>query len=325
MQVTKMRTNSGKSSIWHLLLNLIVYVQYPILIITFVSRTFRFPNAAFPSSIEEKFLWRKIFDHNPLFARTSDKLAAKTYAASICPELRIPEVYWRGTDLNEVPAGLMEKKAVLKANHGSGFNEFLPYQKANLLALQMKTKQWLSRCYGSRNGEWAYGNIDRKLFIEELIYGKNCRPPIEYKIHACNGNAVWIFCLRDRFGDNPIATFFKPDGTTYQDDGNSGFEVHDRQPGDSFSQALHIAQQLGADFDYIRCDFYENGGEIFFGELTTYPLSGYPRIRNQLLLKDWNQAWDLRDSWFLRNRQQGWRAGYAAILRSHLDAPIKQN
>jgi hypothetical protein len=324
MSVEGGRLTSMMTKIWPVLLNLAVYVRHPILLGTYIARIGRLPNAVFPSSIEEKFLWRKIFDHNPRFVETSDKLKAKAYAARVCLQLKIPKIYWQGSNLDEVPAGLLEGTGVLKANHGSGFNQFLPCEE-DISTLKIKTRKWLSYSYGQRKGEWAYGNIEQKLFIEELICGKHCQPPIEYKAHVCNGKAVWIFCLRDRFGKNPVASFFKPDGTIYQDVGNSGFEVRNRHPGVSFLQAVRIAQQLGSDFDYIRCDLYEIDGEIFFGELTSYPLSGYPRIRNQQLLADWNCDWDLRNSWFLQNRQTGWRTCYAAILRSHLDATIKRN
>ena len=34
------------------------------------------------------------------------------------------------------------------------------------------------------------------------------------------------------------------------------------------------AERLGAEFDFVRVDFYEIDGQPFFGEMTFYPDSG---------------------------------------------------
>ena len=38
---------------------------------------------------------------------------------------------------------------------------------------------------------------------------------------------------------------------------------------------LRIAGRLSEDFPYVRVDLYNVDGEIYFGELTFYPWSGY--------------------------------------------------
>ncbi|MCK5745690.1 MAG: hypothetical protein KAH44_05720, partial [Oricola sp.] len=62
------------------------------------------PNAAFPRTLNEKFLWRKIFDHSPLIGRLTDKLEAKAYFAEKCPSLAQAELIWTGEDSGDIPA-----------------------------------------------------------------------------------------------------------------------------------------------------------------------------------------------------------------------------
>ena len=54
------------------------------------------PNIAFPSRYHDKMLWRKIFDHNPLFVTFCDKLATKEYVRARAPGIRMPATLWVG-------------------------------------------------------------------------------------------------------------------------------------------------------------------------------------------------------------------------------------
>jgi hypothetical protein len=83
-----------------------------------------------------------------------------------------------------------------------------------------------------------------------------------------------------------------------------------------------MAEQMAAAFDYIRCDFYDLDGAIYFGELTVYPTAGFPWIADRHIRDCWNVLWDIRKSWFLAARQTGLRSLYAGALRSRIDAEL---
>lgn len=42
-----------------------------------------------------------------------------------------------------------------------------------------------------------------------------------------------------------------------------------------FEQMIEMAGTLLADFPYVRVDFYNIDGKIYFGEMTFFPESGY--------------------------------------------------
>lgn len=286
----------------------------------FLEKTHRLPNIALPKSIVEKFLWRKIFDHNPLFADVSDKLAAKSYAKRLCPDIEIPEVLWTGTDSREISNALLTSDYILKANHGCRFNAFLPDANHTPDALHLRTKNWLARKFGGDMGEWAYGQINPALFIEKMIIGDNGQAPIEYKIHACKGKATWGYRVEQSPGHPDILTIFDRNGTihapTPSPDGPAKNHGHDiGLP----AGLIEMSETLSADFDAVRVDTYASGGKIHFGELTVYAASGYAQFGNAQLDQHWNQSWDLRNTWFLQTPQSGWKSDYAAALRQHLD------
>lgn len=68
----------------------------------------------------------------------------------------------------------------------------------------------------------------------------------------------------------------------------------------------------------MRCDLYLVGNDIYFGEYAVYNQGGYVLLeRDEVLRSAHNQAWDIRQSWFLRTPPSGWKGIYAeALLRS---------
>jgi hypothetical protein len=49
----------------------------------------------------------------------------------------------------------------------------------------------------------------------------------------------------------------------------------DALPLDYLELILHLAEVLGAEFSFVRCDFYEIAGRVYFGEMTFYPEAGF--------------------------------------------------
>ncbi|MBX9778520.1 MAG: hypothetical protein K2Y71_29450 [Xanthobacteraceae bacterium] len=270
-----------------------------------------------PVSDLDKFLWRKIFDHNPLFTTACDKLAAKQYALSVCPELKTAKVLWVGSDPDQIPAQVLSGNVVIKANCCSGANIMVFDGKVDRAALRETTRLWLQRIYGQEKGEWGYKNGRHCLFVEEMLRTNGQPIQQEYKFHVSGGRVAYVFVARrDERGkyfchlgrDGQLARVQK-DGASTQ--GEIIIPA-------TFDRLAATAERLGASFDYMRCDFYERDGEIFFSELTPYPQSGLSS--GIAYLDDLRGAqWDLRKSWFLSSPQRGWRKAYSAALRRWLD------
>lgn len=300
-------------------INLALYAQHPRLIWKFLRKTHRLPNIATPHTLEEKFLWRKIFDHNPLFGEVCDKIRSKPYAARLCPEILLPKVVWTGTDSNDIPEEFLNERYILKANHASGYNLFLPYPSDSRPSLARLTQRWLNTSFGTKMGEWAYSVIDRKLFVESMIDANSDLPLVEYKIHMCNGKTVLSARIEQRAGKAPLAAMLDHTGAAIS--GHAGGKYEHCELGDTsmYAKVLKMSETIGAAFDYARIDTYTLGEDIYFGEVTIYSSSGYPSNNNQELRQRWNDNWDLRKTWFLQTQHSGWKGRYADDLRTYLD------
>jgi hypothetical protein len=272
---------------------------------------------AMPASDLDKFLWRKIFDHNPLFTTACDKLAAKDYALSVCPELKTAKVLWVGSDPDQIPTQVLSGNVVIKANCSSGSNIMVYDGKVDRAALREMTRVWLEHSYGQEKGEWGYKNGRRCLFVEAMLLEDGQLVRQEYKFHVSGRRVAYVFVTRREDSGKHFCHLGRDGGLVpFQQDGAStGGEIN--VPA-TFDRLVATAERLAASFDYMRCDLYERDGEIFFSELTPYPQSGFstgiPYLDNLR-----NSQWDLRKSWFLTNPQRGWRRAYSAALHRWLD------
>ena len=302
---------------WPIAINLFVCFRHFRLVHQYVRKTGRFPNAALPVATVDKFFWRKIFDRNPVFVRLSDKVLAKQYAVSKCPDLQVARVLWAGRDFNDIPETLLAAPGVLKSNHGSGHIVFLPGSPVERAELNSETDRWLARPYGQGNGEWGYRDVDRKIFIEELIQGEDGAPIVDFKTYVMNGKVQHIQCMYESNGPNPGTSRYDRDGNLFAAHRSSRYVYMHLEPPAQFVRVVDMAERLGAGFDHMRCDFYVCGDAIYFCEMTIYPVAGFPDVAGQLE-EAWKSNWDIRHSWFLTTPQSGWRNVYATWLKSKL-------
>lgn len=128
------------------------------------------PNAALPGSYNEKVLWRKLFDRNPVFGDQSDKLKARQTFAGLAPDVKLSRLLWQGKRPEHIPAQVLTGDVVVKTNHGSGFNIFIrdgQYDRSELIA---RLDRWLKHYpYGRRNLEWGYSRIEPQVLVEEWV------------------------------------------------------------------------------------------------------------------------------------------------------------
>ena len=129
----------------------------------------------------------------------------------------------------------------------------------------------------SSGREWAYTGIaKRRIVIEKYLEDNRNGELTVYKFFCFNGQP---FCAQVDTGR------FDGHHQNYYDMQWHSLGVHCTYPeGESqdeplnFEEMKRVAAQLSADFPFVRVDFYNIGGIVYFGELTFYPSSGYEKF-----------------------------------------------
>lgn len=234
-----------------------------------------------PKSLNEKIVYKKIYDRSDLIPYVADKLNLFFYmeqklGSDLAKKYHVKK-YWQSDKHKEIPYDDLPNQFVLKSNHGSG-NNYVVWDKSKIDNKEIENLcfRWLKKDYGVRSHEWAYTKIKRKIFAEKLLLTDDMKIPKDYKFHMMNGECHLIQVDVSRFSE------FKRN--LYDKDWNflsvkwkreCGEGV--RRPG-SLDEMLFVAKKLSEDFDYIRVDFFLVGDNLYVGELTNYPARGLGKI-----------------------------------------------
>lgn len=292
-----------------------IYLAHPRLVWQFRKKTGGWPRAGCPRSYHEKMLWRRLFDRNPLFVTMCDKLTAKDHARSHSADVRIPRTLWQGARPEDIPAGLLEGRVMVKANHGCKFNRHI-FEDNDRSALEADANRWLRTTYGTRNCQWGYAGVARKIFVEEMLLSGGEPVRKELKCHVFGGRVYLCNLIIDR-SFAPRSCAFDRDGNRIGSIGKFP-DAGDEPLPSCYADAVVVVEELCQDIDYVRCDMYLQGAVVYFGEFTVYPDAGFVKFRSSEIMAAMARRWELRTSWFLTARQAGVRRVYAWALRRRL-------
>ncbi len=308
--------------------NGLLYVRHPWLVFQYWQYLRRLPDIAVPADVNEKMLWRKIFDRNPDFVKFSDKLLAKQYVQHKAPDIAQSPVLWTGTDLHHLPGDLAGKRCFLKANHGSGMNIALDGGPVDRRRLVRSTRSWLGHRHDRVHGEWAYRDVQPKFFLEADISAGRQTELVDLLVYVFSNTATLIVATIGEKTDHERVALFDAKGSRFKAVRallRSGGQVAELP--DDFDLPLDAetltgyALMIADGIDHVRVDFMWNGEALNFGELTVYPGGGYRAYSDPGIADLMAQSWNIADSWFLRTPQTGWRRHYVAWLKSQLQNP----
>lgn len=282
-----------------------------------------------PRTFREKAQWRTINDRRVRLSFAQDKLAAKEYVRQITTRIgepiRIPETLWVGRDIRELEALSHELPArwVLKPNHSAGRYVLIDSSEAPVdwNRLRALGDAWIQRDEEELvMGHWAYGQARHLLIAEERV-GSSAAAPNDFKVSLFDGVPGYFFWA-DRSQAEARYAFFSPDGTPFSwgDPGELRSNAASAVvlPTEELRQRmLTISAAAASPFDWIRVDFYVEGGDIWFGELTLYGAGGLFVIdvaNNERL----GALWKLPDLNAPDPREDEWRALLAGTPKGTL-------
>lgn len=237
-----------------------------------------FPNLRHPSTFNEKIVWRKLYDRNPLYVQIADKWAVRDFVRQRLGDQVLKQVYWVGDQPETIDWDSLPSQFVLKAAHGSGPDSIRfihhkeQYSKEELRAM---VRQLLQVRVGLYSNEWFYTQIPPRVLIEELLHDPLYGIPLDYKFYVFHGKAYYIQVDYDRFG-NHQETFY--DCKWIVQKFTKGYPPGPISPKPAqLEEMTAISETLGKDFDFIRVDLYnpERSNRVVFGELTSTVAAGW--------------------------------------------------
>ena len=132
----------------------------------------RVPDLDHPSGFNEKILVKILGDRRPFLTVFSDKLRVREYVKRVAPFVALPALYWWSDRADALDLATLPESFVLKPNHGSGWlrvvDDRRPVQRDELVRI---AREWLASDFTIVGREWAYRDIRRAVYAEELLRG----------------------------------------------------------------------------------------------------------------------------------------------------------
>ncbi|MBN1299523.1 MAG: hypothetical protein JW997_07545 [Actinobacteria bacterium] len=255
-----------------------------------------YPDIKNPRSFNEKILYKKFYDRNPLLPIVSDKYRVREYIESVlgqkkAQKILVPLLYVTDNP-QTIPFEELPKEYIIKPNHASGLliiaeNQYgkkkytvVKHKVIKILYDSRGTRQeiidicrgWLLKPHEFYRHEWAYQKIRRKIIIEKLLRDERGKIPSDYKLSMFHGKCDNITVFNDRYDDLNMGRYTHQWSPIYVE-GKIKWTKYQEKP-KKLSEMIQLAATLAKPFDYIRVDLYLLGNYIYFGELTNYPMSG---------------------------------------------------
>jgi hypothetical protein len=234
-----------------------------------------------PQTLNEKLQWLKLNVHENFYKQYVDKLAAREIWKKYGEEGLVPLVYdtndYKKITLDKIP----DYPCIVKCNTGCGDHEIIrDKSKVNINKLRNKCRIWMIGDYYYKSQEWQYKNIKPCIIIEKLLLDSNGHIPNDYKLHYINGELQFIYCSIDRESKN-YRSIYSPEWERMnlewvaKSEHRGGLYGDDIEAPKTLKRMIEIGNDIAKKFAYVRVDFYDVEGKLYYGEITLHHGSGF--------------------------------------------------
>ena len=230
-----------------------------------------------PQTFNEKLQWLKLHDRKSEYTKMVDKIEAKKYVASILgEEYIIPTLgVWDSPD--EIDFDALPEQFVLKCNHNSGLGMCICRDKSalDIPKVRRELRKGLRENYYLHGREWVYKDVKPRILAEQYLVDESGMELKDYKIMCFSGAAKCAFVCSDRFNSDGLrVTFFDRAWNIMPFERHYPRRTKPLRKPENYDKMLQFAEKLSSNIPFLRVDFYEIKGKLYFGELTFFPGSG---------------------------------------------------
>lgn len=264
------------------------------------------PDLKNPKTFNEKLQWLKLHDRKPIYTTMVDKYEVKKFVASIIGEEYIIPTLGVWDSFDEIDFESLPDQFVLKCTHDShGLVICRDKKELDIKAAKRKLENALSTNYYYFFREWPYKNVRPRIIAEKYMEDSANGELRDYKFFCFNGMAKCFKVDFDRF-TNHHANYYNMEKLLIDigecvcpPDRNKVIQLPD-----TISKMAELGEMLSDDISFLRTDFYDANGKIFFGELTFYPASGVGKFiskKHDELLGQWLSLPDVNGGVLVRS------------------------
>ncbi len=247
--------------------------------IRYLIETGHFLNLRHPKTFNQKLQWLKLNKREEWLTLMVDKYRAKEIVGEkIGGEFIIPTFEkWDSPD--DITIANMPKRFVMKTNHDSGGVVICKDKDSFNLDKAKETLRFsFNRDYYWAGREWPYKNIKKCIIAEQYIEDSKGEL-FDYKFFCFNGKVKFLKVDFDRQIDHR-ANYYSPTWELLPFGEVVCPPKSDKiieRPA-NLGEMVELAEKLASGVEFVRIDFYDIDGRIYFGEFTLFPASGFGKF-----------------------------------------------
>ena len=233
-------------------------------------------NLKSPKTFNEKLQWLKLHDRNPLYATLVDKVEAKKYVADLIGEHCIIPTLRVWDKVEDIEWDKLPEQFVLKCTHDSGSvvicRDKSTFDKEKAIKkLKKKLKSnlfWFAR-------EWPYKNVKPRIIAEEFL-SELAEGIIDYKFFCFGGEPKFLYVSQGLENHETARISYVSLDWEQEPFKRTDFKTFETLPPkpQNFDKMIEYSKKLSAGTPFMRVDFYEVRGQVYFSEMTFYPGAG---------------------------------------------------
>lgn len=239
-----------------------------------------------PRSFTEKMQWLKVYYRKPIMTKLVDKYEVKCYVEKMIGKEYIIPTLGVYNSFDEIDFSSLPESFVLKCTHDSG-GLILCKDKDCLdtNSARIKIESSLKKNFYYLMREWPYKYVKPRIIAESYMTDDIHYDLIDYKFYCFNGEPRYCQLITDRSSHESIDFFDKE--WVHQDFIGlnpvcKNNPVYKNNPicktmpkPANYETMIDLARILASDFPFVRVDFYNINGHIYFGEMTFFPAGGF--------------------------------------------------
>lgn len=253
---------------------------------TFIKLKFRVKNGKRlnlkdPKTFNEKQNWLKLYDRNPLYTDLVDKYRVKAFVSRTIGEEYVVPCYGFWESVDDVDFDSLPQQFVIKCNHDSG-GVCICKDKSqfDVAAAKAKLRRGMNDDFFKYSRVWPYKNVKKGILADKYLDDHVGTELRDYKWWCFNGEPKVMYCTNK--AKDVYENFYDMDFNSLDiSHGFRRFEPEIQKPVE-FELMKDLAAKLSAGIPFVRIDFFDVEGHVYFGEFTFY---------------DWGAMLPLSDEW----------------------------
>ncbi len=213
----------------------------------------------------------------------ADKYEVKKYVANLIGREYVVENYIVADKWDDIDFKTLPSQFVIKCTHDSGGAIVCRDKNTfNFGEARKKVEGNLGENWFYSGREWPYKNIKPRIIVDKYLDDHTGKELRDYKFWCFGGKPTFMYCTIKGEGifENFYDMDFKPVGIDH------GFPRHQpefERPA-NFELMQKLATKLSEGIPFVRVDFFDVEGQVYFGEFTFYDWGGLRPFRG-----DWDK------------------------------------